>query len=308
MPSWACSQRSFSRLISWSRPVSGDSPAGSAASIGLRATRRAHPEELDGLGHPLDLPVAEEAQLNCPWIRRWVDSLHRPDRRMATSSSRTATFRASPTSETAPAWTRRLPARCGCRPTDATPACCGGETALPRAFISSRIARPARAAGRPRPRRPRGSRSTPAAPCRCTEQRFHRTAHRPLARLLEGPQHAGLILRVECQERLGLEQVAAAHQNGHLAALRLAAGTLASGRQGIRSNGRRCWRSLSGHRPWDGRGRSDYPGFENHTGFVRIRWKAEQISQFRFQRGRLRVAVSGPLFQTLENDSFNVLR
>ena len=40
MPSWACSQRSFSRLISWSRPVSGVSPAGAAASIGLRGRRR----------------------------------------------------------------------------------------------------------------------------------------------------------------------------------------------------------------------------------------------------------------------------
>jgi len=43
-----------------------------------------------------------------------------------------------------------------------------------------------------------------------------------LARLAEGPQHPGLVLRVESQVRLGLEQVAATDQDGHLAALGLA--------------------------------------------------------------------------------------
>jgi hypothetical protein len=38
MPSWACSQRSFSRPTSWSRPVRGGSSAGATASIGLPGT------------------------------------------------------------------------------------------------------------------------------------------------------------------------------------------------------------------------------------------------------------------------------
>jgi hypothetical protein len=46
--------------------------------------------------------------------------------------------------------------------------------------------------------------------------------HSVLAGLLEGAQHLGLILRFELQIRLGLEQAAAANQDGHLAAFGLA--------------------------------------------------------------------------------------
>ena len=67
-------------------------------------------------------------------------------------------------------------------------------------------------------------------------------AHRLLAGLLERPQHLGLVLRVEVlQIRLGLEQVAAADQDGHLAALGLA-GAAAGGC-------RRRRRPRSGARP-----------------------------------------------------------
>ena len=60
MPSRACSQRSFSRLISWSRPVSGVSPAGPATSIGVAAFGDAlYLEQLDGLRHALELAAAE---------------------------------------------------------------------------------------------------------------------------------------------------------------------------------------------------------------------------------------------------------
>ena len=64
MPSRACSQRSFSRLISWSRPVSGVSPAGTAASIALLALADALDlEELDGLRHALELSRANACAL-----------------------------------------------------------------------------------------------------------------------------------------------------------------------------------------------------------------------------------------------------
>ena len=61
-------------------------------------------------------------------------------------------------------------------------------------------------------------------------------AHGLLAGLLEGPQHLGLVLRVEVlQVRLGLEQVAAADQDGHLAALGLAGAAAGRGRRRGRS-------------------------------------------------------------------------
>ena len=57
-------------------------------------------------------------------------------------------------------------------------------------------------------------------------------AHGLLAGLLEGPQHLGLVLRVEVlQIRLGLEQVAAADQDGHLPALGLAGAAAGRGRR-----------------------------------------------------------------------------
>ena len=52
-------------------------------------------------------------------------------------------------------------------------------------------------------------------------------AHGLLACPLEGPQHLGLVLRVAVfQVRLGLEQVAAADQDGHLPTLGLAGARL----------------------------------------------------------------------------------
>ena len=73
-------------------------------------------------------------------------------------------------------------------------------------------------------------------------------AHRLLAGLLEGPQHLGLILRVELQIRLGLKQVAAADQDGHLAALGLAGAAPGRGRlRGIGwRRGLRCRGELDG--------------------------------------------------------------
>ena len=62
---------------------------------------------------------------------------------------------------------------------------------------------------------------------------------RLFARFLEVPQQTGLILRVECQVRIGLEDVAASDQHSQLAALGFAAGTPARGRRGVRSSGRR---------------------------------------------------------------------
>ena len=60
MPSWACSQRSLSRLISWSRPVSGVSPAWSRRLDRVAVLADSlHQEQFDGLRHPLDLAVAE---------------------------------------------------------------------------------------------------------------------------------------------------------------------------------------------------------------------------------------------------------
>ncbi len=101
MPSWACSQRSFSRLISWSRPVSGVSPAGPAASMGLRPSPTPWTRKSStGCATPLILRWPRLAQSNWPRINRCVAALHTIWPGAATSSSRIATFRASPTSET----------------------------------------------------------------------------------------------------------------------------------------------------------------------------------------------------------------
>ena len=199
MPSWACSQRSLSRLISWSRPVSGVSPAGSAASIGLRAsptpcTRKSS----TGCATPLILRWPRLAQSNWPWINRWVAAVQTTWPGAATSSSRTATFRASPTSETAssPASTTAGPVW---MPThgfsssvvfaaellaeglqvleDAEAGPCGAACGV---LVGHRVAearqQPLLVALHDRPVEP---------------------AHGLLAGLLEGPQHLGLVLRVE---------------------------------------------------------------------------------------------------------------
>ena len=56
--------------------------------------------------------------------------------------------------------------------------------------------------------------------------------HDLLAGALEGPQHVGLVLRLEVpQIGIGLEEVAAADQDGHLPALSLAGATPGGGRR-----------------------------------------------------------------------------
>ena len=79
MPSWACSQRSLSRLISWSRPVSGDE-LGRRRRLDRAPGRRdpLHAEELDGLGHALDLPAAEAGALE-PALEQPVGGLGADD-------------------------------------------------------------------------------------------------------------------------------------------------------------------------------------------------------------------------------------
>ena len=199
MPSWACSQRSLSRLISWSRPVSGESSAGAAASIRLPATRdSSHPEELDGLRHALDLLAAEAGALELA-LEQPVGGLGADDLAgHGHSSSRTATFRASPTSETDVLL----------RLHDGRP----GVDADPRIQLQLVLAAEPLAEGL------QVLEDAEAGPCgaacgvlvghRVAEARqqpllvalHDRPVERPhglLAGLLEGPQHLGLILRVE---------------------------------------------------------------------------------------------------------------
>ena len=72
--------------------------------------------------------------------------------------------------------------------------------------------------------------------------------HGLLARLEKRPQHVRLILRVECQIRLGLERVAATDQDGQLAALGLTGAPHRRGRP--RVDGRWEWASAT-RRPLD---------------------------------------------------------
>ena len=234
MPSWACSQRSLSRLISWSRPVSGVSPAGSAASMGLRAsptpcTRKSS----TGCATPLILRWPRLAQSNWPRINRCVASVQTTWPGSATSSSRTATFRASPTSET-----DVLPRLHDGRPgVDADP-----RIQLQLVFAAEPLAEGLQVledaeAGQ------RGAACGVLVGHRVAEagqqpllvalhDRPVEPANGLLAGLLEGPQHLGLVLRVEVlQVRLGLEQVAAADQDGHLPALGLAGAAAGRGRR-----------------------------------------------------------------------------
>src|SRR5205814_6793748 len=137
--------RSLSRLISWSRPVSGDSSAVATASIELPATASLSTRKSwTGWATPLIFRGPRLAHWNRPWNSRWVASVQMTWPGAATSSSRTATFRASPTSETASSFTSTIAGPVW-RPTHGDGSkLCALRSCPARAFTSSRSLRPAR--------------------------------------------------------------------------------------------------------------------------------------------------------------------
>ena len=233
MPSWACSQRSLSRLISWSRPVSGVSPAGSAVSIGFRPSPTACTRKSStGCDDALELAAAEAGAVEVgpdqPVGGPGADDLAglgdilEPDRHVACL----------------PHQRDRLLPRLHHGRT--------GVDADPRIQLQLLSAAEPLAQGLQVLQEAEAGQGGAA----CGVLVGHRVAEagqqpllvalhdRPiesenglLAGLLEGPQHLGLVLGVEVlQVRLGFEQAAAADQDGHLPALGLAGAAAGGGR------------------------------------------------------------------------------
>ena len=237
MPSWACSQRSLSRLISWSRPVSGVSPAGPRRLDGAAGLADPpDPEEFDGLRHALDLAVAEAGAVELGPDQsvggRAADDLaglgevlqpdrhvprlpHQGDRLLPDLHDGRPGVDADPRAQLQLLLAAEPPAQGVQLLQDDEP---GPRGAVRGVLVGHRVAeagqQPLLAALHDRPVAP---------------------ADGLLAGLLEGPHHPGLALRVEIlQVRLGLEQAAAADQDGHLPALGVA-GAAAERRSASRS-------------------------------------------------------------------------
>ena len=143
----------------------------------FRSTRKSW----TGCATPLIFRGPRLAHWNRPCNSRWVASVQMTWSGAAASSSRTATFRASPTSETASSFTSTIAGPVW-RPTHGdSSTLCAVRSCSARAchFVEKPEARLVPRGAR-RPRRPPGNRSTPAVPARCIARPCRRSVEPPV--------------------------------------------------------------------------------------------------------------------------------